>query len=173
MERKLTSGVAGDLHPAVMKECMSELAHPVGVLLRDVVSSHTWPFKWKLEHQIIIPKVLSPQTKDDLRNLGLSVFFSKCLESVLVDWLWPVVSQFISRDQYGGQAGCGTYHYFVRLVNYIYTELDRDQARSTAVAAMAVDLSKAFNRLDHCKLITMLYDMNVPVCALCLLYNYL
>ena len=42
-----------------------------------------------------------------------------------------------------------------------------------AVAAMCVDLSKAFNRLDHNKVITVLYDMGAPICALRLLYSYL
>ena len=36
MDRKLTSGVAGDLHPAVMKECMSELAPPYLALQVEV-----------------------------------------------------------------------------------------------------------------------------------------
>ena len=38
---------------------------------------------------------------------------------------------------------------------------------------MAVDLSKAFNRLDHGKLLTILHDMGVPTCALRLLRSYL
>ena len=41
--RKLTSGVSGDLHPKIMKECMVELSNPVGVILRDAVETHTWP----------------------------------------------------------------------------------------------------------------------------------
>ena len=38
---------------------------------------------------------------------------------------------------------------------------------------MAIDLSKAFNRLDHGKLITMMFDMGVPICAIRLLKSYL
>ena len=38
---------------------------------------------------------------------------------------------------------------------------------------MCVDLSKAFNRLDHGKLLVMLYDMGVPICAIRLLRSYL
>ena len=38
---------------------------------------------------------------------------------------------------------------------------------------MCVDLSNAFNRLDHSKLVTILFDMGTPVCALRLLCNYL
>ena len=92
----------GDLHPTIVKGCMTELAHPVGVLFRDSVESHTWPSVWKMEHQIMINKIPVPQDKDDLRNLGLSPYLSKCLELVLVMWLWPVISKSLSFEQLGG-----------------------------------------------------------------------
>ena len=38
---------------------------------------------------------------------------------------------------------------------------------------MAVDLSKAFNRLDHGKLVTLVFDMDVPPCPLRLVVSYL
>ena len=75
-ERKLTSGVKGDLHPQVVKACMIELVHPVACIYREAIRSHTWPKRWHLEHQIVIPKVPQPKTKDDMRNLGLSTFFN-------------------------------------------------------------------------------------------------
>ena len=126
-----------------------------------------------MEHQLVIPKVPVPKSKDDLRNLGLSPFFSKCLEWVLVGWLWPTISKFISNDQLGGMSGCGTNHYLARLINYIYTGLDSKQSGTSAVAAMCIDLSKAFNRLNHSKVMTVLFDMGTPICALRLLYSYL
>ena len=42
-QRKVTASVKGDIHPTIIKECMTELAHPVGVLFRDAVETHTWP----------------------------------------------------------------------------------------------------------------------------------
>ena len=121
-----------------MKECMPELAHPVAVIFREAVETHSWPHIWKMEHQIVIPKIPAPLSEDDLRNLGLSNYFSKCLEWVLVSWLWPTIEKFLSPDQLGGQKGCGTNHYLARLIDSIYTGLDSD---GTAVAAMCVDLS--------------------------------
>ena len=88
---------------------------------------------------------------------------NKGLESILVDWLWPYVSRYITRDQAGGKKGCSTNHYLARLVEYIYSNLDQGTPTDRrAVAAMAIDLSKAFNRLDHGKLVTMMFDMGVP-----------
>ena len=122
----------------------------------------------------MIPKCPNPTTKDDMRNLGLSPFFNKGLEQVLVNWLLPYVNRFLSRDQLGGRKKCSTNHYLARLVDYIYTELDAGTPSDRrAVATMAVDLSKAFNRLDHGKLLVILFDMGVPTCALRLLQSYL
>ena len=122
----------------------------------------------------MLRKCPAPSTKDDMRNLGLSPYFNKGLEKVLVDWLFPYVRRFLTRDQLGGRKRCSTNHYLARLINFIYTEIDKGSDKDRrAVAAMAVDLSKAFNRLDHGKLVTMLFDMGVPICALRLLKSYL
>ena len=59
-------------------------------------------------------------------------------------------------------------------MNFIYSELDAGTPSDRrAVATMAIDLSKAFNRIDHGKLMVLLFDMGVPTCALRLLYSYL
>ena len=41
--RKLTSGVEGDFHPTAVKNCLPELAHPLGAVFREAISTHTWP----------------------------------------------------------------------------------------------------------------------------------
>ena len=122
----------------------------------------------------MLPKCPNPTTMDDMRNLGLSPFFNKGLEQILVSWLLPYVGKFLTRDQFGGRKGSAVNHYLARLVDFLYTELDRGSAKDRrAVATMAIDLSKAFNRLYHGKLITMMYNMGVPICAIRLLKSYL
>ena len=122
----------------------------------------------------MIEKCHNPTSKDDMRNLGLSPFLSKGLEQVLVEWLLPYVAPFLSKDQLGGRKKCSANHYLARLVQYLYEELDNGNDRDRrGVAAMAVDLAKAFNRLDHAKLLTLFFDLGVPPCALRLLKSYL
>ena len=43
----------------------------------------------------------------------------------------------------------------------------------TAVIAMAIDMAKAFNSINHNVLLTLLHDIGVPPCALRLLASYL
>ena len=75
-----------------------------------------------------------PNTKDDMRNLDLSPFLSKGLEQVLVEWLVPYVTPFLSHDQLGGRKKCSTNHYH-----------DRRE-----VAAMTVDLASAMVSCSPC-----------------------
>ena len=109
-----------------------------------------------------------------MRNLGLSPFFNKGLEKIFVDWRWPYVAPYLARDQLGGRKGCGTNHYLARLIQFLYTALDKGgEADRREIATMAINLSKAFNRLDHSKILTVLFDIGTPVCALRLLRSYL
>ena len=39
-DRKVTSGVAGDLDPRIVKACVVELAHQVACVYREAVASH-------------------------------------------------------------------------------------------------------------------------------------
>ena len=62
--------------------------------------------------------------------------------------------------QYGATKGCSTSHYLVDLVNYILYNQDLNIPH--AVLAVMVDFSKAFNRIDHNRIITILSRMGVP-----------
>ena len=78
-DRKLTGGVEGDLDPRVVRACLVELTHPIASVYRSALNSHEWPNIWKVEKQVVIKKCPNPQTKDNMRNLGLSPFFNKGL----------------------------------------------------------------------------------------------
>ena len=75
-------------------------------------------------------------------------------------------------DQLGGEKGCSTSHYLAMLIQFILEEIDSDQTQK-AVILMAIDMSKAFNRINHHILVTILHDIGVPMCALRLVISYL
>ena len=59
------------------------------------------------------------------------------------------------------------------MLDFIQSNLDRNHKEPTAVLVGLVDFSKAFNRIDHNILVTILADLNVPTCALRLIISYL
>ena len=170
---KKTSSVPGDVPVEILNEFLPELTTPITAIYREAISTHTWPKSWKKEFHLPINKVPIPQSEDELRNLGLTAFFSKRLEWFLIKWIWPYISPHIDPDQLGGLPGCSVEHYLVQLLDFIHKSLDVTSTKPTAVLAAFVDFSKAFNRIDHNIIVKILADLNVPTCALRLIISYL
>ena len=168
-----TCGVPGDLPVKILEEFLPELTAPIAAIYREAIASHCWPESYKKEFHIPINKVPLPQSEDDLRNLGLTPYLSKRLEYFLIKWIWPYISPHIDLDQLGGLPGCSVDHYLIQMLDFIHKNLDDNQNKPTAVLAGLVDFSKAFNRIDHGIIVTILSDLNVPTCALKLVMSYL
>ena len=59
------------------------------------------------------------------------------------------------------------------MIDFIHRKFDTGRKDQTTVIACLVDFSKAFNRMDHNILITILCDLNILTCALRLIMSYL
>jgi hypothetical protein len=76
-------------------------------------------------------------------------------------------------DQMGGVPGCSVEHYIIKMVHFILGSMDGDS--DAAVVAVPVDYSKAFNRMLHSNIITIMSDLRpaIPTCAIRLIKSYL
>ena len=61
-------------------------------------------------------------------------------------WLLDIIKPYLDPDQCG-MKGLSITHYLVKLLDFIHSTLDRKRPHS--VLAACVDISKAFNRVDH------------------------
>ena len=95
------------------------------------------------------------------------------MERLLIKWIWRYLAPHIGLDQLGGLPGCSIVHYIVRMTDFILRSLDDSSKEPKAVLAATVDFSKAFNRMSHNRIITILADLNIPTCALRLIVSYL
>ena len=66
----------------------------------------------------------------------------------------------LDKDQFGETQGNSITHYLIELVNFILYNQDLKNPR--AVIGLLVDLTKAFNRVDHSDVITILHEMGTP-----------
>ena len=132
--------------------------------------SKVYPQQWKVENQLPIPKVKQPESEDDLRNLAKTAFFSKVFESIIADWLLPIIQPFLDPGQCGLK-GLSITHYLIKLLHFTHSILDKKQPH--AVLAACIDLSKAFNRVSHDLLVQDLYDMHTPAWLLNIFISYL
>ena len=169
--KKPHSTVPGDLKRTIVKECSVELITPVTKIYNEITKSKEFPRSWVIEQQTPIPKVHPPSSKDDLRNISGTPFFSKQYESFLSDWLLPIVDPFLDPGQCGGLKKSSISHYLIKLLHFIHFNLDRPQPHAVLLAC--IDMSKAFNRMSHQQVIEDLFDMKVPGWLLLILISYL
>ena len=76
--------------------------------------------------------------------------------------------------QLGGVPGCSVEHYIIKMVHFILGSMDGDN--KSAVMGIPVDYSKAYNRMLHSNIITIMSDLKepaIPICAIKLTKSYL
>ena len=169
--KKPNSCVPGDLPKQVVSNFAVELAHPVTLIFNSITKTAEYPKQWVVEYQTPIPKLYPPLCEDDLRNISGTPFFSKLYESCLSDWLLPIVRPYLDPANCGGLKGTSISHYLIRLLHFIHSTIDKPQPHAVVLAL--IDLSKAFNRVDHLLVIQDLHDMHVPAWLLRILISYL
>ena len=168
--KKPNSLVPGDLPTKLVKTFADILAGPVTDIYNHISLTSEYPRQWKVEHQVPIPKVFPPSSEDDLRNISKTPFLSKVYESFIADWLLEIVGPFLDPGQCG-MKGSSITHYLIQLLHFVFSTLDLRQPH--AILAAFIDLSKAFNRVDHSLLIQDLYDMHTPAWLLKIIFSYL
>ena len=129
-----------------------------------------YPQHWKIENGVPLQKISPPKSEDDLRIISKTPFFSKVLEGYLCEWLLDVIQPYLDQNQYG-MKGQSITHYLINFLSFIYASLD--STKPVAVAAAFIDMSKAFNRVDHCILIEDLHAMHCPSWLLKIMISFL
>ena len=162
--------VPGDLPKKLIQTCTSTIAYPASIIFNQITQTAEYPSMWKTEHQVALPKMTEPQSLDDLRNIAKTHFLSKVYESFVGEWLITIIKPYLDPDQYGLK-GFSITDYLIKLLHFVHTTLDLRQPH--AVLAACIDLSKAFNRVDHSLVVQDLYDMHTPPWLLRIVISYL
>lgn len=131
----------------IIKQCARQLAEPLCHIINECFQTGKFPSILK------ISKILPLHKKGDLKLLSnyrpiaiLSVFskiFEKLLSTRLIAFLES--KQILSRHQHGFREHRSTITALLAILNYVYKNLDQNNK----VLAMFVDLSKAFDCVDH------------------------
>ena len=169
--KKPNSSVPGDLPRKILQHYAPLLAEPSSVIFNKITHSSVYPDQWKVEHQVPIPKCYPPSSEEDIRNISKTQFLSKVYESFIAGWLLPIISPYLDPGQCGGLRGLSVTHYLIKLLDFVHINWDRRQPH--AVLAMCIDISKAFNRVDHTLVIQDLFDMHTPSWLLKVIISYL
>lgn len=93
-----------------------------------------------------------------LRPVTQTNIYSKLLEGFMFNRIYDQVKCKLNENQYGGLRKSSTAHDLVSLFNFVYKSLEK---HNTCFVLVLLDLSKAFDLVDHSVLIKSLLDIDV------------
>ena len=99
---------------------------------------------WKIEEVSIIPKSGWPSEYDQCRNISCTFIFSKLCETYMLDQLYEEIPPEV--HQFGEVKKQSADHLLAKLVTQVMEDLNDNRS---ATSLILVDLSKAFNFVDH------------------------
>ena len=126
-----------------MVQFAAEYSKPAALIMNQITETGEYPRQWVKEYQTAIVKKKPALDENSLRLISSTNFLSKIYESFLRDWLLPIISPFLDRNNYGGLKNSSTSHYLLNLLNFIHENLDEKNPQAVVLAQ--ADLEKAFN----------------------------
>ena len=122
-----------------------------------------------MEFVTVIEKERDPKSKEQLRNISLTLFISKLVENLIYDILMKHFGDKIDTGQHGGRKKYSVLLYMVKLVDFVMANLEKKKA----VIMALIDLSKAYNRQCHNRMLTCFNDLGTPNYLLKVMRSYL
>ncbi|CAH2216375.1 jg3180 [Pararge aegeria aegeria] len=163
-------GAGPDELPAIfIKNCAATLAYPLYLIFNRSLATGIFPDKWKFANVVPIPK--SGQADDILnyRPISLLSHVSKVFESLICPYLSFQLQSILIAQQHGFRNKMSTVSNLTEYTTQIIDNIDKGYQ----VDAIYMDVSKAFDRVDHMILISKLYDAGIQGTLLSWLSSYL
>ena len=148
MEKLKNSAAGSDqLKPVVIKEVRKDLIKPIVHLINFSLKTGTFPERHK---EAIITPVFKKGCKDVISNyrpISILNVFSKIIEKLMYQRLITYIesTQILYNRQFGFRRGCSTEMAVTEAVSIITKALNNKQS----ILAVNMDLSKAFDTIDH------------------------
>lgn len=138
----------------------------------SIIATSTFPRKWKLAKVIPIPKSGDSYTVSNLRPISILPILSKIFEHVIRYQIVEHIEQhdLLNDRQTGFRRGCGVSSALLGITESIREFIDRGEC----CVIVSLDLSKAFDRLNHIGMIRKLnrnFSFSNTSCNL--IYSYL
>ena len=147
----------GDIPPRLLKEFTYELAKPFCDIFNSSLREGIFPRRWKKAFAIPVPKTNCPDSLNDLRPVSLTANPGKTLERIVAEEVWKTVMPQLDPRQFGNVKGSSCLHYLVDYIDYVASNIDS----TNEVAAVTIDLRKAFDLIDHNLLVKKLLRLNI------------
>ena len=162
---------ASDISIFVLKKCISYISGHLAGFLNCFMESGIFPKALKIGKVTPVFKKGDPQIFDNYRPISILPIFGKVFEKVIYSRLYSFFSaQMVIYDkQFGFRSNHSTSH----AVNYSIHKILKNLEEKNHVIGIFIDLSKAFDTIDHKKLIAKLENYGIRGNCLNLIKSYL
>ncbi len=152
------------------KTLSSALSFPLAAIINKSIMHGALPAEWKEARVCPIPKKGQSTDPADYRPVSILPAVSLIAEKHMMRFLGPAVEVGLPENQYGFRKGRGCEDALIRLESEICAgwEMCRVQKPrvATKVAVVAIDMSKAFDKIPHCQLMRSLRQrFELPPCV--------
>jgi hypothetical protein len=157
-EMKCNKAVGVDDIPAEFWKALGEKGRKeVICLCKEIYERGTWPEDWTRGILIPLPKKANAVECEDHRTINLVCHVSKIILKILTKRMEARTREFISQNQYGFKAGCGTRD----AIGVMRMLCERSMEYGNKIFICFVDFEKAFDRVNWVKMMETLKTLGI------------
>lgn len=166
------TGVDG-ISNRILKNCSNPIATFLSCCINKCIRQGKYPDMLKRAKVVPVHKGGDKEVLSNYRPISVLPSINKIFESVLNDSILSFLkhTNFLTRFQYGFRKGSNTTIAAVELLDFIHSNLDK--RGPNVVSGLFIDLSKAFDAVDHLKLLEVCEKIGIRGLPLDLLKSYL
>ena len=157
------------ISPLIVKESATIFAKPLTDLINQSIKEDTFPSLAKIQAVTPFFKKDDRSLKKNFRPVSVLGTFSKVFEKIIKNQIASFSEYFLSSYISAYRKNYSSHHVLIRLVEEWREKLDQDNL----VGSILMDLSKAFDCIDHDLLIAKLNAYGFSYSALLYIYSYL
>lgn len=143
----------------MLKRCIEVFAPVLCIMVNEVCSSQIFPKSWKLAVLAVLAKIPNADRVNDFRPISILSLLSKFVEWFVLDVLKTHTSHLLSDSQFGFRSNRGTVDCVYNVLQQSYNLL----STNPHVALVSLDVAKAFDKVVHNTLLTILIKINIPL----------
>ncbi len=158
LKRKKATGL-DDIPAYLLKDCANVIAKPLTHIINSSLTTGVFPTDWKLSKLIPIPKSKPYNRIENYRPISVIPAIAKVIEKLVYRQLSTYLenNNLLDESQFGFRKGRST-----ELAAALFTDnVKRKVDEGKLVGAVFIDLTKAFDTLNHGKLLSKLKSYGI------------